>query len=452
MNRRRFLQIAGIGGLAVMAPIAVRERETRASAKYKGPFFIMVNAGGGWDQTMLMDPKGGTDAMDPMQINHSYTPNDIGHAGGIAYAPTTWANNGVTLMSAASFFNAHHGRLRVFNGVDTGTISHDGGSRVTWSGLNTEGVPSFAAVAAAAATAAQPVPLAYLSNGGYDSTAGLISLSRVGGTGSLLRLAFTNDMTPGDDKTGHYHSPTTAGRIAAAQEARLRAQRDKQRLPTVAGSMNTLYLARQSDDGLSGLGEMLKSFKLAQFPEDFPEVDGIGNIGEMESLIQQAQIALLSFKSGVAVSANLDMGGYDSHDNSDGRQSRQFMILCFALDYLFKQIDLLGLKDQVYVVVGSDFGRTPTYNTNNNGKDHWNITSVMVAGPGIGGDKVIGASDAGLKPLAVDPKTLKLSTASTAVTIQPVHIHHALRRAAGIEKSEAAMAYPLPGDYLPLFG
>lgn len=449
MNRRRFLQAATVAGLAVMTPLAVREVRA-SSGKYKGPFWIMLNAGGGWDPTMLCDPKGGTDQKDPKQVNHSYTPDQIGHAGAIAYAPTSWGQNGVQLLSAADFFNTHHQRLCVLNGVDNSTNNHDAGSRTTWSGQLTEGYPCFAALVAALGTAAAPLPLAFLSNGGYDATGGVVSLTRFGGTDSLQRLAFTNQINPNDKDPGHYHTPTTAGRIAAAQEARLKSMQQKTRLSTLSTAMGSLWLARQSDDGLAGLGNMLKNVSLVNFPDDFPALDGIGGIGDLEDLLRQVQVALLSFQAGVAVSANLSMGGFDTHDNSDDRQSRQMMILCFALDYLFKQVDKLGMADQVYVMVGSDFGRTPSYNNNNNGKDHWNITSVMAAGPKIAGNRVVGATNPDFTPMTVDPKTLKVN--SSGERIEPKHIHLGLRKLAGLTGTALDKEFGIAGDFMPLFG
>lgn len=449
MDRRRFMQFAGFAGLAVVAPLAARE--VRAdSARYNGPYWIMINAGGGWDPTMLCDPKGGTDPEDHAQVNHSYSPDQIGTAGAISYAPTSYEQNGVTLMSAAKFFGDHHGRLTILNGVDTSTNNHDGGSRNTWSGRMQEGYPSFAALAAGLAAKDVVVPLAYLSNGGYDATEGVVSLTRVGGTSALQRLAFTNELNPDDPKTARYHTPTTAGRIAAAQEARLKTAQQRQRLPSVNKAMNALYLARQSDDGLAALGEQLKTLQLVNFPEDFPELDGIGGIGEVEGMLRQAQMALLSFKAGVAVSANLSMGGYDSHDNSDERQARQLMILCFTMDYIYKQMDALGLKDQVYVVVGSDFGRTPYYNDNNWGKDHWNITSMMVSGPKIPGDRVIGGTDGAFKPHNINPKSLAIDANGTR--LEPKHLHMALRKIAGLTGTDLDAQFGLAGDFIPLFG
>jgi len=446
MNRRRFLQVAGIAGLAVMAPIA--PRVVRAGAvKYKGPFWIMVNAGGGWDPTMLCDPKGG-DPMDPKAPNHSYTAKEILKAGNISYAPTELQSNMVLVQSCDQFFQKHHKRLLVVNGIDNSTNNHDAGSRTTWSGQLPEGYPSFAAIMAASVSAATPVPLAYLSNGGYDATAGLVSLTRMGGTDALERLAFTNQMNPTDAKTGLYNTPNTASRIAATQEARLKAAQLKQKLPTVASAMGSLYLARQGNDGLAGLGEELRSVKLVNYPDDFPQLDGAGGNGGIEGLLRQVQIALHSFHAGVAVSANLDFGGFDTHSDHDNRQGDALMGLLFGIDYLFDQIDALGLTDQVNVMIGSDFGRTPFYNKDQ-GKDHWNITSAMFSGPKIPGDKVIGGTDPTFGPMTFNPTSLKADAGG--VRIEPKHIHMALRELGGVAGSAIDKTYGFPGTALPLF-
>lgn len=449
MNRRRFLQVAGIAGLAVMAPVAPRLGRA-GSTKYKGPFWIMVNAGGGWDPTMLCDPKGG-DSTVATTPNHSYTPSQKLTVGNLSYAPTSAQSNGVTWMSNDAFFQAHYKRLLVVNGIDNATNNHDAGSRTTWCGQLPEGYPSFAALAAAVATAAAPLPLAYISNGGYDATAGIISLSRLGGTSSIQRLAFTNQQDPTNPKTDLYHTSNTAARILAAQEARLKAAQQKQLLPTVASSMGSLYLARQSDGGLVGLGEELKSVKLASFPGDFPAVAGVDTNGfnDVQSLCQQVQIALHSFKAGVAVSANLEIDGFDTHSDHDNRQSRALMGLLFGVDYLFQQIDALGLTDQVYVMIGSDFGRTPFYNAAQ-GKDHWNITSAMFAGPKIPGNTVVGGTDDTFTSINVNPSTLKPDPSGGR--IGPQHVHMALRKLAGVTGTELDKQFGLVGDAMPLFG
>ena len=56
MDRRNFLKIAGMTGLAVSAPFGIR-RALAQPDPYKGPFFVLINAGGGWDPVYLCDPK-----------------------------------------------------------------------------------------------------------------------------------------------------------------------------------------------------------------------------------------------------------------------------------------------------------------------------------------------------------------------------------------------------------
>src|SRR5262249_40317250 len=147
-------------------------------------------------------------------------------------------------------------------------------------------------------------------------------------------------------------------------------------LPNVANALNTLYMSRGANDALVALGTELKGVNLVTV-DDFPDIKGTG-INDLTNLMQQAQLALLCFKAGVAVSANIAYGGFAPHSNNDTQQQRQMMVLMRAIGYLFDQIDAMGLTNQVYVVVGSDFGRTPFYNAGN-GKDHWNATSMLFA-------------------------------------------------------------------------
>jgi uncharacterized protein (DUF1501 family) len=453
MDRRRFLQIAGIAGLSVMAPVGLRDGSA-ASVRYKGPFWIMVNAGGGWDPTITCDPKGGV-KDDPQAVNQSYTKDQIGQAGAISYAPTILTADAggtpITVESCANFFSKHHGRLTVINGIDTTTNNHDSGSRTTWSGQTAEGMPSFAALAAGLAVQSIPVPLAFLSSGGYDATGGVVPLTRVGNLGAIAKLAYPNTLDANDPKRGFYHTQATASRIAAAQAARIQSLRDKQTLSSLHGSMNSLFLSRQGDDGLAALGEQLRGIKLVTI-NDIPDLAPItdrAKTDDLQGLMQQAQVACLAFKAGVAVSASISMGGYDTHNDNDVRQTEQTMQLFRALDFLYGLLEQMGIADQTYVIVGSDFGRTPYYN-DQNGKDHWNITSMILSGPNIPGDRVIGSTDDGFKPLEVDK--LSLQPSKGGIRLETKHVHRALRKVAGITNTPIDTQFPLLGEDLPLFG
>src|SRR4029077_8356096 len=61
---------------------------------------------------------------------------------------------------------------------------------------------------------------------------------------------------------------------------------------------------------------------------------------------------------------------------------------------LMEDLDDRGLLDETLIVVMSEMGRTPKIN-GNGGRDHWTYCySVMLAGAGIKGGTIYGASDA----------------------------------------------------------
>jgi len=453
MDRRRFLQIAGIAGLGVVAPIGLREGSA-GSNKYQGPFWIMINAGGGWDPTMTVDPKGGT-PMDRNSVNMSYTKGEIVPIGQFNAAPTVYnaqAGMGtVKVISVPDFITKHGSRISVVNGIDTTTNNHDVGTRTTWSGSTQEGAPAFAALVAGLAVESIPVPLAFLSTGGYDSTGGVVPLTRVGNLGAVQKLAYPNVLDPNNAMSDLYHTPTTASRIAAAQSARIQSLRDRQTLHTLRTSMNSLYLARQGDDGLAALGEQLRTTQLVKI-DDIPDLAPItnrGQVDDLERLMQGAQVAALAFKAGVAVSANIGIGGFDTHSGNDAGQTAQALQILRALDYIFGMLDQMGLSDKTYVVVGSDFGRTPYYN-DQDGKDHWNITSMLFAGPKIPGGRAVGYTDDAFKPLTVNKSSLQPDAGG--IRIETGHVHLALRKIAGITGTAIDKAFPIAGDALPIFG
>ena len=70
LDRRTFLQWMSAAGLAAVAAPGLMTRARAADAATGGPFFLFVHAGGGWDPTMLCDPKGRSGELDPDPVNH----------------------------------------------------------------------------------------------------------------------------------------------------------------------------------------------------------------------------------------------------------------------------------------------------------------------------------------------------------------------------------------------
>jgi hypothetical protein len=416
MHRRTFLKAAAAAGLAVTAPVALSPREARAQVQggHQGPFFILISCDGGWDPTSLIDPKGDENGM------NSYPTAGIEEAGNIRYAP---------LEFQQEFFQAHFEKLMVINGIDMSTNGHEQGRRYTWSGNLSEGHPSLGAVIAAKHGPA--LPMAYITNGSYDFTAGIVAPTRAENVDIIPRIAYSNRIRP-DDENSRFHSEYAMERIREAADARLEAQKQRVALPKVRDAMGVLHTAR--------LGEAELKDVLSFLPED---MNGSG-------LENQAAVAIAAFRAGLGVSVNMRMGGFDTHGDHDNRHIPRLATVLRAIDFVWQQAEAAGIADEIVVAVGSEFGRTPGYN-GGNGKDHWSVNSMMLMGKGIPGNTVIGASDPGHEPLRINPETLELD--DNGIRIRPEHIHAELRRIGGIDRDQFALQFPLDLDeQLNLFG
>lgn len=454
MNRRNFLQLAAMSGLAVVAPPMVR-RARASTVTWGGPFWITVHAAGGWDPTVFCDPKGGV-AGNKETVNQGYTKDQIVRSGEVPVAPSALSvdlggGQAYEVYSARRFFDAHQGRLVVFNGVDTSTNNHDTGSRTVLAGRGIDGYPSISALAAGVAYETSPAPMAFLSYGGYDATGGAVPLTRASNVDNLWRVAFPNRTDPKKDDSNTYHSPATFARIQAAQAARVARLQGTAPMPSMRRALSTLLASRSGDTGLADVAKYLPE-KLVSV-DDFDDLKQVpaaqrGKLGELEGFMRQAQLTLAAFQAGVGIGASLVMGGFDTHADHDNQHVPQMVRLLRGVDYLFQLAAKLGLADKLYVVVGSDFGRTPYYNAGN-GKDHWAVTSMMVSGPGLAGGRVFGATDDGFRPLTVNATTLRLDAGG--IRLKPEHVHAALRKAAKLDTALLAQRFPVTQQILPFF-
>lgn len=428
MDRRNFLKLSSLAGLAVVSPAAYavgrrpgvlhNPKLPPIAATYGGPFWITVNCGGGWDPTSLCDPKGAASMDDPDAMNRSFLASEKGKAGNIEFAPLGTMDNPQAFQQ---FFEKHYKRLRVINGLDMQTNGHDSGSRHCWSGRLAEGYPSFAALVAA--VHGHALPMSYLSFGGFDDTQGQVARTRSGNTQALARIAYPDRLDPGDE-AALYHSTVAGGLIKQAQEARRDRLLAKEQLPRVQNAISMLYASRTGSNELKKLQQYLPA-----------ELDDSGN-----PLRRQIQVAMAAYRAGITISVNLDIGGFDTHGDHDDNHIPRLAQVLDGLDFLVDEADRQELNGNYAVLVGSDFGRTPGYNETN-GKDHWAITSVMMMGKGIGGNKVIGGSTDRHDALNWNPKTLQEDP--NGIHIEPRHLHASLRKLAGIADHDLMRQYPI---------
>lgn len=91
--------------------------------------------------------------------------------------------------------------------------------------------------------------------------------------------------------------------------------------------------------------------------------------------------------------AGLQDFGWDTHEHNFSILKRYLPHVDQVYSSLMEDLDRTGLLDETLVVLTSDFGRTPNVNAMA-GRDHWmHCYSTVLAGAGIRGGTVFGASD-----------------------------------------------------------
>jgi hypothetical protein len=428
MDRRDFLKLMGIAGLTTLVPWPRAKARAQTLDPYGGSVFITFAASGGWDPTSFCDPKMNVPgAPEINRWSRTATTQTI-DGSSITYAP--FANN-------AEFFARFHPDMLVINGIDTETNSHDVGVRNNWSGRVPPGYPSFSALAAS--VFGDGLPLPYLTNAGYRETAGLATYTELTSARDLQDLVDPNRV-PGRDR--FYHDADELAVIERYQRERTEGQMDDPRLlPRQRHALTNLALARASRDQLQSL--------VLSLPAEL--VDPVDKDGFRNPLLQQAQLALVCCNAGLTVACDLEVGGFDTHQNHDAAHRGPLMQLENGITYLWDTAEALGLADRLVVVVASDFGRTPSYN-GDNGKDHWPISSAILMKRGAPwANRAVGATDECHHALSIDPQSLAASSDAAAVRLRPADVHVALRRLAGIETHANALRYPLGANSVDLF-
>lgn len=412
--RRDFLKLCGLAGLGLAVPVCLPAARA-ADAKdepYAGPYYVVFNASGGWDTTYLMDPKG------VHGINRLYKAGDILTKGDHKYAPVKKHARGG--MANEDFYAEFGSELLTLNGLDYSVNNHSPGARYMATGkLDSLAYPTFAALVAACRGAA--CPLAFLTFGNYSATGNLVAMSRVPYLTSLKRIALADAI---EGNAGMpYHDKFALDRIEQALREGHEATAAQPRLPRAARAESMLYAAQANSKALQRVTRYI--------PSAIPK----------ERLAQQAEIALASFKAGVCVSANLDIGQFDSHANNDADQMKLIPELLAGVAYLLRRAGELKIREHLVVVMQSEMGRTPDYNAGN-GKDHWSIGSAMFLGRGIKGNRVIGATDEKQFAVPLDPRVLRADKAK-GQRVRPEHVHQALRELAGVADHPLSKKFPL---------
>jgi hypothetical protein len=152
--------------------------------------------------------------------------------------------------------------------------------------------------------------------------------------------------------------------------------------------------------------EVRRAFNLGQESEVLRDRYGRNKLGQSLLLARRLAEAGVRFINVNDKVSNGQVTNWDSHENNFGRLKDDLLPPADqAFSALIEDLDARGLLASTLVVALAEFGRTPKINQNS-GRDHWpNCFSIVLAGGGIKGGVVYGASDKiGAFP-AADPVT-----------------------------------------------
>ncbi len=130
----------------------------------------------------------------------------------------------------------------------------------------------------------------------------------------------------------------------------------------------------------------LEAFDLGKEPGDVKERYGNSRLG------RGALLARRLVEHGVRF-IEVNRGGWDTHNDNHANVEPLAYELDQVLSALLDDLYWRGLLDETLVVVATEFGRTPVINRNQGRDHHPKAFSCLLAGGGIRGGQLYGASD-----------------------------------------------------------
>lgn len=150
------------------------------------------------------------------------------------------------------------------------------------------------------------------------------------------------------------------------------------------------------------LSANLKAFDISEEPQSLKDRYGDSNFGRGCMLARRLVEAGTTY---VEISSRGTGGNWDTHQDNFERTSQLASTIDPATATLITDLKDRGLLENTLVVWMGEFGRTPRVNPRG-GRDHYpRVFNAAIAGCGIRGGQVIGASTADGTSVAEDPVT-----------------------------------------------
>ena len=395
-SRRSFL-----GG--TLAALSLGWNSARAQ-QASGLRFLVVQASGGWDPLAVFAP-----LYDRTNIEMEPGTDRL-TIGGLQLV------DGPGRPSVRQFFEAYHNRVLLMNGVAARSVNHETCMAVVLTGSTSDERPDFATLLAHGGRDEYDLPHVAISGPVFPGPYGVLVSRAEGALTGLVRGTLLQDTSP--DVTS-LPDPVSR-RVDAFIEQRMAAM-----LEGHPDSPHAQDLAEGWD----------RSRRLMDDKASF-------NIQWSPTLLGRATTAIDALASGLCRCATVDTGFvWDTHiDNS--QQAPEFENLFSSLGSIVQRLDTtigpagVPLAQDTVLVVLSEMARTPIYN-GTGGRDHWPFTSMMMLGPNLTGDRVVGAYNDGYLGIGIDPSTGELDPARAGIST------------ADLSATMLALGGMDPGEFLP---
>lgn len=388
-TRRNLLRLGALGGAgALLVPVRRALAADTGSTSHLKVLFV-VNYGG-WDPTRVFASEFGNAAVDMEREA------EVGQVGGVSFVDHP------DRPSVRTFFERHHARSLVINGVLVPSIAHENCLKLQMTGTTSDGASDWPAILAAQAADRYPIPHLVVAGPSFPGDLGGV-VSRTGSSGQLAGLLDGSILSWSDVPT-------------RAAGARAEAVMDRYLQRRAAAVTDAARFARDLELATAYEGALDQALSLKA-------LDGVMDFGSAASFAAQARLAVDALGEGVSRCATVSYSlyGWDTHVANDLYQSANFEglfgELLALLDRLAERPGEVSptLADETLVVVLSEMGRTPKLN-DGEGKDHWPYTSVLMVGPAISGDRVVGGFDPLYYGEPVDPASGEVSDAGSLLS------------------------------------
>lgn len=457
-SRRNFMKSLGLMAGGVMLHDVWSPKLARA-ASGDPKLLLFVYFSGGWDQLLALDPRNANDArFKPTSTTPPPSGIDPAYDDTAAATPfvktvmTATGGSGVQTRGALTFgpavpdsMLAHAADLCLVRGMSMDTLTHEVGRRYLLTGKFPRGLQasgsSIDTVVAAQTSPAVDMPNIVVSTETYNET--------LPATASAVRVASARDMLTVMQAQG--------AALPAASEQALRNFEDHddscgQHGLDIGGLVQGFKASQVVARGfVNPTRAGLFDFKLpapTQLTDLFTAFD-LSAAADLSSMRARAALAGQAMVNQVATVVSVELAnGLDDHFDLFNQQAvslrEGFDALGRLIAYLKShQVPGRGKSfwDCTTMMLYSEFSRTPLINARN-GRDHHQVSSCALAGPGIRGNTVFGASsDNGMMPQKWNFTSGALDPTAGAV-IRPSDVHATLLDSMGLSYSHISNQSP----------